>query len=494
MTQQERIVNYRKRTVFILFAALLVRFWLSQITSLELTGPEAYAWLKGKYLDWGYYDQGPLVPWLVRLGTWFFHDTVLGVRWLAAAIYTSTGFVFFYLTRAWYGARVAFWSVVIYLVMPVYAWPTLLMTDGTANLGLMALALLAYHLILERGTWWAWALAGAASGTALLVSWTNIWWPIGLLLYFFLDPARKQQLRSPLPLAGAITLLFCLLPVWFWYRKPAVRDLQFTEHAAFYSDTGVGSLRALGNLAAEQFLLWSPGLLLAVVAILYVSRSSLWRDKRHVLLLSIALPGLIFQVCAALFHAADPDALPALYLPVAILAGHLWLERAYKRPVWARIGLWLLVLAAVQSVLGLLPQVANRTWLLQSGLYSSVSGRSLALEVNRQQKERGATIVIANRPETASLLSFYLPYQPQVYMVHNAAPRSQFDFWADYSDFNGYDALYITPAKQAVPAQLQREFREVFPLDDARVPDDLDGYWEFYLCEDYGGVKEESPQ
>jgi 4-amino-4-deoxy-L-arabinose transferase-like glycosyltransferase len=491
MSEQERIVNYRKRTVFILFTALLVRFWLSQIAPLELTGPEAYSWLKGKYLDWGYYDQGPLVPWLVQLGTWFFHDTVLGVRWIAAAIYTGTGFILFYLTRAWYGARVAFWSVVIYLVLPVYAWPTLLMTDGTANLGLMALTLLAYHFILEKGTWWAWALGGAVSGVALLVSWTNGWWLAGFLLYFFLDPARKRQWRSLQPLAGVASLLFCLLPVWFWYQKPAVRDLQFTEQAALYTDTGLGSIRALLSLAAEQFLLWSPGLFLAVVAILYVSRRFIWRDKRHGLLLAVALPGLIFQICAALFHSADADALPALYLPVAILAGHLGLERIHKRPGWTRIGLFLLVLAALQSVLGLVPQTANRTWLLQSGLYSPISKRSLALEVARQQKERGATIVIANRPETASLLSFYLAYQPQVHVVRNTIPRSQFDFWADYSDFYGYSALYITPSKQALPAQLQREFRKVTPLEEALVPGDRSRYWEFYLCEDYGGVKEE---
>ena len=46
--------GYRKRTIFLLVAVLLVRFWFGQ--TFELSGQEAYLWLQGhgSNLSWSY--------------------------------------------------------------------------------------------------------------------------------------------------------------------------------------------------------------------------------------------------------------------------------------------------------------------------------------------------------------------------------------------------------------------------------------------------------
>src|ERR1700677_1434265 len=119
--------GYRKRTIFLLVALLLIRFWFGQ--TFELSGQEAYLWWEGHWrLSLSYWAQGPLVPWLIRVGTAFFGDTELGVRWPAAVICCTSGFILFYLARHWFNARVAFWTVVLFIIVPMYAWKLYFMT------------------------------------------------------------------------------------------------------------------------------------------------------------------------------------------------------------------------------------------------------------------------------------------------------------------------------------------------------------------------------
>src|ERR1700743_1184146 len=114
--------GYRKRTIFLLVALLLIRLWFGQ--TFELSGHEAFLWWQGhgNNLSLGYWEQGPFVPWLIRIGTMFFGDTELGVRWAAAWICCASGFVLFYLARHWFNARAAFWTVVLFLLIPMFAW------------------------------------------------------------------------------------------------------------------------------------------------------------------------------------------------------------------------------------------------------------------------------------------------------------------------------------------------------------------------------------
>ena len=54
--------GYRKRTIFLLVALLVVRFWFGQ--TFELSGQEAYLWLQGhgSNLSPAYWERGPMVP------------------------------------------------------------------------------------------------------------------------------------------------------------------------------------------------------------------------------------------------------------------------------------------------------------------------------------------------------------------------------------------------------------------------------------------------
>src|ERR1700722_5133934 len=188
--------GYRKRTIFLLVALLLVRFWFGQ--TFELSGQEAYLWLQGhgSNLSPAYWERGPMVPLLIRIGTDFFGDTELGVRWIAAVICCASGFVLFYLARRWFDARTAFWTVVLFLVIPMFAWKLSFMNEASVGIGLMALAMFGFDHAIEtdRGYWWL--LGGAACGMALLVAPSYALWIAGVVLFFAINPERRPRLRE----------------------------------------------------------------------------------------------------------------------------------------------------------------------------------------------------------------------------------------------------------------------------------------------------------
>jgi len=240
----------------------------------------------------------------------------------------------------------------------------------------------------------------------------------------------------------------------------------------------------------------------------------LWRgDSRYSLLICLALPGLIWQNLTAFFHEGLFETLPALYLPLVLLAG-CYLSRLTR---FDHISRWVcrvvLVLAGVQSLAGLNPFYLapkadgngyhiKRT---QSGenvtgydaSKRQVSWRTLADAVESLQREYGATLVIADSPETACALSFYLPRNPFVYVRDTPNHISQFDFWSGYDQSASPNdtALYVghstdpNVAADSPSKEIQSNFSEIVKVDDPPLPG-LDKSWDFWNCERFTGGSE----
>ena len=477
--------GYRKRVTFLLFALLLVRFWLGQ--TFELTPAEAYTWLKGRHLDWGYWDQGPLVPFLSWLGTAFFGQNELGVRWIAAVIYSASGFLLFLTTRQWFSARAGFYAVILFIAMPLYAWQTLLLTEASVSVGLMALALLLYRRVVERGRGDDWLLAGLVSAVAVTVSWWNILWPAGLLLFRSLDHQRTGRWLTRDTLAFAIVSALGFVPFLAWHFQ--IGFLPGLPESAVHWLAGKEHL-GRANPAGPFLFLWQQavwlgfGCLVALGVIVLRARDYAFLNRPHLFLLCLAIPGLAFQAAASCFRASNPDMLAALYLPLLSLAGSVGTRVTDADRRWRLAALAVIVVAAAQSVSGLMPRTA-RFW---SG-YSPARGerhRAVAVEVARLQRDSGGSFLIARDPLDAALFSFYLPLQPFVYVVPHHAAETQFDLWPGYQDFETTNAVLVTDGA-AVPHEIETGFQNVHALPGIPIPEAQ--RFHFFLCERFGSTK-----
>lgn len=505
--------GYRKRTIFLLIALLLVRFWFGQ--TFELSGHEAYLWQQGhgNNLSSAYWERGPFVPWLIRIGTTFFGDTELGVRWLAAVICCMTGFILFYLARHWFNARSAFWTVVLFIVIPMYAWKLSFMTEATAGIGLMAVAMLAFSKAVEEDRVWWWLLGGVACGLALLVALPNVWWIAGLLLYFVVEPGRRPRLREAL-LWG--TVIFCalfLFPIIRWWSGSQVADVAHAHIVNSWPFSHGFSLnRGLHFLWMEIFYL-SPPFFILLVVLLWRLRSQLWHDSHYGLLVCLALPGLAWLNFSAFFQQGrlEFELIPAFFLPLVLLAGcsTARLTPTERTPRWI-VG-FVIVFATLQSLMGLNPfylvagseghgyQIRRtQSGENMNGFYADkrqISWRNLADGIQGLQRDLGATLIITDNPETASALRFYLPRNQFVYVESKPDVITQFDFWPHYDEeaTPNDSALYIShstdPTRLSDPPSedIVKNFTTVAPVEDPAIPD-FDKSWDIWNCQNFIGA------
>ena len=502
--------GYRKRTIFLLVALLLVRFWFGQ--TFELSGQEAYLWLQGHgtNLSPAYWERGPFVPFLIRVGTAFFGDTELGVRWPAAVICCTSGFILFYLARHWFNARAAFWTVVLFIVIPMYAWKFSFMTEAAASIGLMALAMFAFSLAIEKDRGWWWLLGGAACGMALLIAMANVWWIVGLVLYFAASPARRARLRESWLWGSILFASLFVAPLVWWWRGPQVADVAHTRILnAWPLSHGFSLNQGFHFIGLEIFYLCPLFFILLVVMLERLGRQ-LWEDPRYGLLVCLAAPGLVWQNFAAFFHEGHFELVAALFLPLILLAGcHMARLAVDHRPAQL-VGGTILICAALQSLAGLNPfyfapkSDGHGYQLLRTqsgenvtGFYASkrrISWRNLADAVQSLQRDQGATLIITDSPETASALSFYLPRNPFVYVERKPDVITHFDFWNGYAQSASPNdsALFIShstnPVHPADPPSVDiiKNFASVTAIDDPPLPE-FDKSWDIWNCQNFIG-------
>jgi 4-amino-4-deoxy-L-arabinose transferase-like glycosyltransferase len=494
--------GYRKRTIFLLIALLLVRFWFGQ--TFELSGQEAYLWLQGHgtNLSPAYWERGPLVPFLVRIGTDFFGDTELGVRWLAAVICCCTGFVLFYLARHWFNARSAFWTVVLFIVIPMYAWKFSFMTEAAVSTGLMALTMFAFCRAVEEDKVWWWLLGGAACGLALLVALPNAWWLAGLLLYFLVSPERRPRIRETLLWCTVVFTALFLAPLLWWWNGAQVADMRRTRFLNSWPLSHSLSLNHGFHFIWMEISYLSPFFFIVLLVLLRQLGRQVWKDSRYGLLVCLALPGLVWQNFAAFFQEGRFELVAPLFLPLVLLAGCYLMRLTNIDRTTRWIFATVFILAGLQSLAGLnpfyfAPKLDGQGWQIrrsQSGenvtsFYVSkrqISWRNLADEIVRLQQQEGATLVITDTPNTASALSFYLPHNQFVYVEGRPDVITHFDFWPRYDESASPNdsALYVTQSNEPPRPSLIRSFASVMPLDET-TDSGFEKSWNIWSCQKF---------
>jgi 4-amino-4-deoxy-L-arabinose transferase-like glycosyltransferase len=492
--------EYRKRTIVLLFVLLLARFWLGQ--TFELTPGEAYTWAKGRELDWSYWDQGALTPWLCRLGTIFFGQTELGVRWLASVIFTGIGFVLFYTVRDWFGARTAFWTVVLLAILPIFSAPLLLLSDATVSSGLMALALLIYREMIRRPSASAWAAGGLLTALALMTSWWNLTWIFGLL---FLTRTRWRhkmngedqeefvfnKSHSPVPFHSWYRWVFLgttavgFIPLLLWARRPEVAGLRFFQPWNVHQQPF--HLGTFFHLLGDLLIGLTPFILILMLVGQSAARSLARRESRWWFFLWMTGPGLVALFLGSFWSLTPREMLPVFILPllplIATIILFCWDHRRRARPFL--VGL--LLFALIQSAFVLIPRTSR--WVWPEGFYPRQHYRALAEEIVRTEQSSGATFVLADDPLTASGLSFYLPHQRFVFVARRQGVRSQYDFWSGYEDFVRASAILVT--NDLSPSeQLRREFQQVEAVPDPLPPDLEEIGWRLFVARRFGGEAE----
>ncbi len=161
-----------QRQRFLLAALGLLTLWRwALLPTLELAPGEALAVFCVKHGQWGsFFEMGPLVPLVARLGMLIGGAGEFGVRFFAPLLALAASLLVWRLTRELFDEQIAGWAVVIMNVLPAFNLAAVTLTPGTFACVLVPAAALCVRRALLQGeaqkrAWW-WAAAWVA-GTVL---------------------------------------------------------------------------------------------------------------------------------------------------------------------------------------------------------------------------------------------------------------------------------------------------------------------------------------
>jgi 4-amino-4-deoxy-L-arabinose transferase-like glycosyltransferase len=446
----------------IVLGLTLFRLWFC--THHELVPDEAYYWLWAKHLDWCYRDKGPLVAWLIAMGTGIAGDNVFGVRWTGVLLGGGTAWQLYSAARRLFDERIAGRVLVLACLVPLFAIGSILMTIDSPSVFLWALGLnLAWKSVTE-GRRRDWLLFGLVIGLGVLAKFTNILQLASFGLFLLLQPERRRLLWSGRMITCLTMVGLCLVPMLWWNMVH-----QWPNAGALSSRSGIDAGFHLhpgefGKFLEEQFLVTSPLLYLVMLGSVLGLFLTARKEVRILFLLCDFLPITLTFAFFSLNAAGKGNwTAPALIsgLILTVVGWERWtpLRKNWKRGVMVVT----LLVATVETV-----AVHETSWLhLKSDPLKRIRGWSdLADRTQVWRTRLKPSYLIGNHYSQSSILAFYLSDHPVTYTPTDDGVANQFDLWPGYQVREGETALYITDEMDEMPDVFKKEFKQVELVDD----------------------------
>ncbi len=455
-----RQINTTRLVIFLIVVIGCFRLWYA--TRIGLVADEAYYWLWAKHPALSYRDKGPVVAWLIWLGTKMFGNTVFGIRFFAVVLSAGVGWLIFSLARKLYDERTALWCVLMALVIPEMAVGSILMTIDTPSVFFWALAVLLFWNALHNHKISTWFWLGLAVGAGFLAKFTNGVQLICIGFFLLWSREHRRLFFSPKFFVMCAAFLLASLPIFIWNMQTG-----WVHLAALHSRSGVTntfhvSPSAFFTFVGLQFAVVSPlfmaGILIAAVGLLLKSSE----DLKTRFLLSQFLPLYCLFAFFALNNAGQPNwTVPALVTGI-IFTVVFWRDLVARKPQW-RSGI---IVAFVVAII--MTGVLHDTDFLPTRL--DPVGRAkgwpdFADHIQKARTQYHANLLIGSDYQCASLMEFYLPDQPTVYLPPAEYGSSQFTLWPGYQVTPDTRALCVG-WDQKPPKPLLQQFSKITQVDD----------------------------
>ena len=458
-----------------LLVTTLIR--LAQLSSMELAPDEAYYWDWSRRLALGYYDQGPMIAYVMRLTTVLFGTNEFGVRFGVLAASTGTLLCGYVLARRLFSSLTGFLVLVLLGLSPLMELGSLVATYDPLLVFFWSLAVVWLERALFAETRAeqnrAWTFAGITTGLGFLSKHTMLFLVPCLLLFLLISRPHRIWLRRPQPYFA-----FMVVPVLYsgvlWWN--AYHHWWTFRHLLFLVKKTPGTpLRRLGDLVGSQALLVGPVLFFGSLIAAgkgFAAEDRLAGGQRSRFLACMGLP--VFGLfCLMSLKAKVQANWPACaWLSMTILwAGWLtvWAGRS-RRSAYGAI-----ILASVTAATGVLLTVLvlYPTLRGQLGIHiapdkdttnTAYGWRQLTARIQQIRTEEGPTkpvFLAGNGYQYCALLAFYLPDHPD---THDLFMHNRLDMYAAYVDslkaHLGEDAIFVDD-NEANDADLRQIFEQV---------------------------------
>lgn len=444
-----------KTAFFVIFLAAVAVFRIYYITKgpLGLSPDEAHYWEWSRRPDISYYSKGPVVAYLIWLGTKIFGDTALGVRFPAVLLSLLSSIFIYRLAVRLRDRETAIASAVLLSVIPLFSAYGVLMTIDAPFIFFWILSLFFLNRAVTSGAPYEWLFLGLSAGLGLLTKYTMAFFYVSAFLFLIASPGARRHLLGPWPYLALLISLLAFSPVLIWNLDHGFVSLKHTLGHANVKEGFVISPLSLVEFIGSQAGVVTPVIFLLVIySVIRLRREdpfSFW----------FSAPALVFFLLKSLQGKVQANwAMPG-YISALIPFSALFirdfrnLKPPHKALVSAGLALCVFVSASAHYPQMLkLPVKLDSTQRLRGwdNLGKKVSGLKSGIE--------GPFFIFSDSYQVSSELAFYVKGHPVTYCANLGRRMNQYDLWPGFHGLVRHNAIFVKIDDVELPEELDNAF------------------------------------
>lgn len=446
----------------VLTALSLFRIYYILHGPLDLSPDEAHYWEWSRRLDLSYYSKGPMISYLIFLGTSLFGDTVFGIRVMAVIFSAASSLVLFKLTNLLYGDRgggtrqgippetyEGCSAALLLQFVPLFAPFGIVFSIDSPFIFFWTLSLLLFWVAVKEepqngatrkesgaSPYFSWILLGISVGLGLLTKYTMAFFYLSGLLFLLLSE-KRSLLKTGRPYSALLTSLVVFSPVIIWNVHHDWVTIKHTAGQAHVAAGFVLSPKSFFEFLGSQVGVITPLLFALLFYSLFAVRAR-EGGPASLFLLTFTLPILLFFLAKSIQGKVQVNWAMTGYITGLIAFSRLYFGKGEVRGKRNGRGRRVLLVSTFCMVL-LVFSVSHYPSLLKLPPKKDPSSRLrgwevLGTEVSRAYADlsrKGPLLLFSDSYQVASELAFYVEGHPKTFSINLGRRMNQYDLWPD---------------------------------------------------------------
>jgi len=519
------ITNYRIRphetVLFIALMALsLFRIYYILHGPLDLSPDEAHYWEWSRRLDLSYYSKGPMIAYLIYLGTLLFGDTVFGIRVMAVIFSALSSIYLFKLGKLMYKEEsVGLYSALLLPIIPLFGAFGIIFTIDSPFIFFWILSLFLFWKAITAeglhgvepdlpqldGRLRAWMLLGLSMGLGLLTKYTMAFFYLcGFLFLVFSE--KRSLLRTSRPYLAVLVSFLIFSPVIIWNMQHDWVTVRHTAGQAHLAEGVTLSLESFIEFIGSQVGVITPiffGIMFFALIRFRTSKFSL----QHKVLSYFSVPVIAFFIVKSLQGKVQANwAMPGYITGIMAIALFFVLTRSKTAEMikWTGISMALAVTivsyypSLIRLPVKLDPTARLRGW---TGLGTEVT------KIYDSMSDNERVLIFSDSYQVASELAFYVKGHPTTFCINLGRRMNQYDLWPNMNATttrmgqmwrsplpSGINGIFVRADNTDMPQEVAESF-DRFEKRVLRVYDkkNLLREYSLFICYNFKGFKERLP-
>ncbi|MDA8169610.1 MAG: glycosyltransferase family 39 protein [Nitrospiraceae bacterium] len=476
----------RGAMIIFLTGMTLFRVYYILNGNLELSGDEAHYWEWSRRLDVSYYSKGPLIAYIIRLGTMLFGNTELGVRFFAPLMSLGGSLILYRLGSLLYDEETGIYSAIVFQLIPLFSAFGVIMTIDAPFTFLWIASLLVFYRAVSLKRLPEWLLLGFFVGLGILAKFTMAFFMLSVLLFLIASKDDRGELLSPRPYLGLFVSLLMMVPMVLWNID---HNWVTFRHNLNHADLEAGfrvSLPSLAEFVGSQVGAVTPLLFLTMLYALVKTRKedrfSFW----------FAMPTLVFFLLKSIQAKVQANWAMTGYITGIFAFSQVYMKDIrYESAGKKALAVSTLLMLALVSAVSFYPQLIRLPLKLDPS--ARLRGWKAAAHEADLSLPPPPYFVFSDNYQLSSELAFYMKGHPVTYCANTGRRFNQYDLWPGFEGLKHQNALFVKIGDSGMPGELKEAFarcdKKPYTVYEKNRP--LRSY-SIFTCYDFKGMKEDN--